>query len=65
MVLGRAYQTPHRQPMDLAWYNLETISQEKKTRETSQAMERQPGHILERHDMAENSTRQGNLETTC
>ena len=65
MVLGRAYQTPHRQPMDLACHNLETISQEKKTRETSQAMERQPGQILERHDMAENSTRQGHLETTC
>ena len=29
-----------------------------------QAVERRPGQILERHDMAEESTRQGNLETT-
>ena len=26
-------------------------------------MERQPGQLLERHDMAEDSTRQGNLQT--
>ena len=38
---------------------------EKTTRETSQAMERRPGQILERHDMAAESTRQGNLETAC
>ena len=37
----------------------------KTTRETSQAVERRPGQILERHDMAEDSTRQGNLETAC
>ena len=35
----------------------------KKTRETSQAVERRPGQILELHDMAEDSTCQGNLET--
>ena len=39
--------------------------QEKTSRETSLAVERRPGQILERHDMAEDSTRQGNLETTC
>ena len=38
---------------------------DKKRRETSQAVERRPGQILERHDMAEDSTRQGHLETTC
>ena len=31
----------------------------------SEAVERQPGQILERHDMAEDSTIQGNLETAC
>ena len=35
------------------------------TRETSQAVERRPGQILERHDMAEDSIRQGHLETAC
>ncbi len=65
MVLGRAYQPPQRQPMDLACHHLETIWQEKTTRETSQAMERRPGQILERHDMAKDSTRQSNLETAC
>ena len=38
---------------------------EKTTRDTSQAAERRPGQILELHDMAEDSTRQGNLETAC
>ena len=61
MVLGRAYQQPQRRPMDLARHHLETIWQEKTTRETSQAVERRPGQILERHDMAEDSTRQGNM----
>ena len=65
MVLGRAYQPPQRRPMDLARHHLETIWQEKMSRETSQAVERRPGQILERHDMAEDSTRQGHLETTC
>ena len=65
MVLGRAYQPPQRRPMDLARHHLETIWQEKTSRETSQAVERRPGQILERHDMAEDSTRQGHLETTC
>ena len=31
----------------------------------SQAVERRPGQILERHDVAEESTIQGNLETAC
>ena len=65
MVLGRAYQPPQRRPMDLARHHLETIWQENTSRETSQAVERRPGQILERHDMAEDSTRQGHLETTC
>ena len=45
--------------------HLETIWQENTTMETSQAVERRPGQIRERHDMAEDSTRQGHLETTC
>ena len=53
MVLGRAYQPPQKQPMDFACHHLETIWQEKSTMETSQAMERRPGQILERQDMAE------------
>ena len=65
MVLGGAYQPPQRQPMDLACHHLETIWQEKTTRETSEAVERWPGQILERHDMAEDSTRQGTLEAAC
>ena len=56
---------PERRPMDLAYHHLETIRQEKTTRETSHAVERRPGHILERHDLAEGSTRQGNLEPAC
>ena len=63
MVLGRAYQPPQRRPMDLARHHLETIRQEKTSRETSQAAERRPGQILERHDMAEDSPSQANLET--
>ena len=35
------------------------------TRETSQAVERRPRQILERHDVAAESTRQSNLETAC
>ena len=65
MVLGRAYQPPQRWPMDLARHHLETIWQEKTTRETSQTVERRPEQILERNDMTEDSTRQGHLETTC
>ena len=65
MVLGRAYQPTQSRPMDLAWHHLETIWQKKTTRETSQAVERRPRQILERHDMAEDSTRLGNLETAC
>ena len=65
MVLGSAYQPPQTRSMDLARHHLETIRQEKTTRETSQAVERRPGQILERHDMAEDSTRQANMETAC
>ena len=39
--------------------------QEKTTRETSQAVARQPGQIQEGHDLAEYSTRQVNLEEAC
>ena len=63
MILGRAYQPSQRRPVDLARHHLETIRQEKTSRETSQAVERRPVQILEQHDMAEDSTRQGHLET--
>ena len=53
MVLDRAYNPPQRRSMDLACHHLEAIRQEKTTREASQAVERRPGQILERHDMAE------------
>ena len=43
MVLARAYQPPQRQRVDLACHHLETIWQEKTTRETSQAVESRPG----------------------
>ena len=46
-------------------HDLETIRQENMTRKTSQMMERRPGQILEGHDLAEDSARQGNLETAC
>ena len=41
------------------------VSPEKTTRKTSQAAERRPGQILERHDLAEDCSRQANLETIC
>ncbi len=53
-----AHQLPQRRQMDLACHHLETIQQEKMTRETSQAVERRPGQILERHYLAEDNTRQ-------
>ena len=37
----------------------------KDDKETSQVVERQPGQILGRHDMAEDNTREANLETAC
>ena len=49
MVLGMAHQPPGKRPMDLACHHLETIWDEKTTRETCQAVERRPGQILERH----------------
>ena len=65
MVMGMAYRRPQRRPTDLARHHLETILQEKTTRETSQEVERRHGQLLERHDLAEDSTIQANLETAC
>ena len=64
VVLGREYQPPQRRPMDLVCHYAETVWHEK-TRETSQMMERRPGQILERHELAEDSTREANWETAC
>ena len=55
MVMDRAYQPPQIRPVDLACHHLETISQEKTTTGTSQAVEKRPGLILERCDLAEDS----------
>ena len=63
MVLDGSHQPPQRRPMDLAYHNLETVWQEKTTREPGQTVEILPGQVLERHDKAEDSRRQGNLET--
>ena len=65
IVLGRAHQLPQRIRTDLACHHLETISQENTTRETSQAVDTRPGQILEGHNLAEDRTRQANLETAC
>ena len=56
---------PQRRTMDLVCHHLETIWQEKTTRETSQVVERRPGQILERHELPDDSTRQAKLETAC
>ena len=53
VVLGRAHQPPQGRPKDLACNHVETIPQGQTTNETSQTVERQPGQILERHDLAE------------
>ena len=42
---------------------IDKINTVRKIKWTSQAVERTPGKILERHDMAADSTLQGNLET--
>ena len=63
MVLGRAHQPPKKKPMDIACLHLENIRQEKTKRETSPTVERRPGQILERHDLAEDGTRQANMDT--
>ena len=52
VVLGKAHQPPQRPPMNLACHHVETIQQENTTREASQALERRPGQIPERHDLA-------------
>ena len=57
MVPCRAHQPPQRRQMDLECRHLETIWQEKMSKKASQAVKRRPGQILERHDLAEDSTR--------
>ena len=52
--------------MDLVCHHFETIQQEKLTGESSQAVGRGPGQILQRHDLtAEDRQRQDNLEAAC
>ena len=57
VVLGTAYQPHQRRPMDIVCHGLETVRQI-----IRQAVGRRPGQILEERDMAEDSTRQANLE---
>ena len=55
-------------PMDHACYHLETITNimtRKDDKGGRQAVERRPGQILERDDLAEDCTRQAKLETAC
>ena len=47
MVLGRAHQPHQIRQMDIKSHHLETIWQEHTTRDTSQAVKRRPGQILE------------------
>ena len=47
VVLGRTHRPPQRRPVDLACLHVETIRQEHTTRETSEAVERRSGQILE------------------
>ena len=58
--MGRAHEPPQTAAMVLKCHHLETVRQEKTTRETSQIMERRPGQIVTGHDLAEDSTRQAN-----
>ena len=60
--LSRAHQPPQIRPMDLACHHMETIRQEKTTTETSRTVERRPGQIPKGHDLADDSTREANLE---
>ena len=64
-VLDRAHQPPQRRAMDVACHNLESIRQENTERETSDAMERRPGKLLEGHDLAKDSTTQANMKAVC
>ena len=63
--LAENINPPQRRPMDLACHHLETMRQENTTRENSQAVERRPGQILERHDLADDCARHANLEEAC
>ena len=62
VVLGRASKTADGPPVP---HHFETTQQEQTTREISHAVERRPGQILKRHDLAEDSARQANLEMAC
>ena len=64
VVPGRAHQRPQSRPINHTCRYLETI-QKTMTRETSQSVERRPGQILGRHDLAEDRARQVKLEATC
>ena len=50
---------------DAWWTSRVTTWRPQDKRPCSQAVERRPGQILERHDMAENSTRRASMEVTC
>ena len=66
IVLGRAYQPPQRRPIYLTCHHLETIKMTRKDDKGDQPSDGETTwQILERHDMAEDSTKPGNLETAC
>ena len=64
VVVDRAQQPPQRRSMGLACHHMETIRQENTTTETSQAVERRHGQILERHDLADDCASWAYLEAT-
>ena len=65
MVMGRAYQPPQRRLTDGPCVSLVGDHMTRKDDKGDQPSGGRPGQILERHDMAEDSTRQSNLETAC
>ena len=52
---GAVQQQPHKQQL---FENNNVQKHEKTARQTSQAVERRPGQIRERHDLADNSAKQ-------
>ena len=50
---------------DEIWSSRITTWKSYMTRETSHAVKRRPGQILEGHDLAEDNARQANLEAAC
>ena len=61
VVMGRAHRPHQRRQRNFTFNHSETIRQENATNEANQAVERRPGQLLERHDLADDSARLANL----